>query len=226
MMKKVAVVVLRVGLVLALVGNSASAAESTVLPGTTPPPAPVGGGPIFVPGAVAYGGVNLPSHISAGNQVFETSVAGLRSYLEGIKPTDPQLYVQLAPDLEGLEARATGARVLLLTGLGVGVVSTVYAFAGQSSCQGPSVTDPTFAADSAAWGACNDDNLRKMATFTLLGLGAVLVGAVGWYALTPGRSDYFDFVNKHNRLSPQPLQFQIGYDGARRLATGGAGFVF
>jgi hypothetical protein len=214
----------RVWLLCALIGNSpsAGAAES--------PPAGEGAqaarAPAFVTVPIAYGGSALSDHIVMGNQVFETSVAGLRSYLDSIQSTDPRLYVQLNPDLQGLEARRTGARMVLLAGLGVGVASAAYAFLGQKDCHAPLVTDPAFAADSAAWGACNDDNMHKATTFTLVGLGAVIAGAAGWFALTPGRSEYFDFVNKHNRLSPQPLQFQIGYDGARRLATGGAELTF
>jgi hypothetical protein len=213
---------LRVCLLSALIGSVARAAES--------PPAgevrPVAPAATFVTAPLVYGGSTLSDHIVVGNQLFETSVAGLRSYLDSIQSSEPQLYVQLNPDLHRLEARQTGARVVFLAGLGVGAASAAYAFLGQKDCHAPLVTDPAFAADSAAWGACNDDNTRKATTFTLLGLGALVAGAAGWLALTPGRSDYFDFVNKHNRLSPQPLQFQIGYDGARRLATGGAGLTF
>jgi hypothetical protein len=167
-----------------------------------------------------------PTHLDIGHQTFDASLTGLRAYLETTKLTNPPLYAQLAPDLERLESRATLARAVLIAGLGLGTVSFIYALVGRRDCTQPSINDPAFSVDTAAWDACNRNNLRTSATFGLLGVGSMFAGSVAWFALTPGRADFFDFVNKHNRLSPEPLNFRVGYDPARRFAYGGATLAF
>jgi hypothetical protein len=167
-----------------------------------------------------------PSHLRAGNQLFDVSTAGLRAYLETIRTSDPPLYAQLAPDLEKLESRTRLARVALLTGLGVGLASTLYGIIGGKDCPAPSVDDPHFATSSAAWGACNHDNIRTMTTFGLIGAGAFLAGGLAWAAITPGHSDLLALVNKNNRAGREPLRLDLGYDPAQRLAYGGAALVF
>ncbi len=168
----------------------------------------------------------LPSHLSIGDQQFDASLAGLRAYLETTKVSDARLYAQLAPDLDRLESRAETARMVLVAGLVGGVASGLYAFAGQKGCPEPAVTDPDFAAKSAAWGACNQDNIRRIATFTFIGLGSLVAGAVGAWAIYPGRADLLDLVNKHNRLHQEPLRLDLGFDPTRGFAYGGATVAF
>jgi hypothetical protein len=170
--------------------------------------------------------VVLPSHLSVGNQQFDASLAGIRAYLETTKSSDPQLYAQLAPDLEQLEAKRTNAIAAFAAGVTATVVVGVVGFAGQADCQSPSVTDPNFGAKSAAWGACNDDNMRRLEIFGALGIAAFVAGTVTALAIAPTRADLMDLVNKHNRLSREPLHFELGYDPTRNYAYGGAAVVF
>ena len=59
-------------------------------------------------------------------------------------------------------------------------------------------------------------------TASLLGLGALVAGAVGGMAIAPGRSDMMSFVNRHNGLGGrEPIRFQLGYDPSRRFAHSG-----
>jgi hypothetical protein len=182
--------------------------------------------PIAVTPAVAYPVAVLPGLLTIGNQQFEATVPGLRAYLETVKSTDAKLYAQLAPDLDELENKVVAARFVLIAGLGVGAASIAYALLGSRDCASPSVNDPAFATSVAAWDACNGDKMNKFTTFTLIGMGSMIAGGIGWLALSPGRSDVFDLVNKHNQLSPTPLHFQLGYDPTTRLAYGGATFRF
>lgn len=169
----------------------------------------------------------LPSHLSIGDQQFDASLAGFRAYLKTAKMTDAQLYAQLAPDLERLESRAETARLVLVVGLVAGLASGIYAIAGNKSCPDPAITNPDFAAKMAAWGACNQDNVRMTETFALISLGAFLAGSVGAWAMGPGRADLLDLVNKHNRLHQPPLHIELGYDPSRRgFAYCGATVVF
>jgi hypothetical protein len=170
--------------------------------------------------------VVIPQHLQAGNQRFDASVTGFQAYLESIKSSDPGLYGQLAPDAARLESRENKAKAILAGGIVVGLASVIYGVAGADNCAEPSVTDPNFAADSAAWGACNQGNVEKMATFGFLGVGAMIVGGLFAYASWPTHQELTDLVNKNNRLSKQPLQWQLGYDPAQRFAFGGATVSF
>jgi hypothetical protein len=168
----------------------------------------------------------IPSHLAIGNRVFDASASGLRAYIESIRATEPQLYAQLAPDVERLESRQQQAWAVLIAGLIVGVSSTVYAFAGRSTCQLPSVYDPNFAAKIAAWDSCTDHNLDLTAKFAFIGLGALVAGSAGAAVVAPGRSDLLDVLAKNNRSSPEPLRLQLGYDPSHRLALVGAALPF
>jgi hypothetical protein len=209
-----------VSLSVATLGTSKGAqAQSVEVP-------PLDPAPIVVTGATNHRLVAVPDHLSIGNQQFDASVAGVRAYLETTRSTDPKLYAQLAPDVDRLESRATVARIVLVTGLAAGAASTAYALLGGKDCVAPSVTDPAFSVGMAAWAACNRDEMRRVTTFTLIGIGSIIAGGIGWLALHPGRSDVFELVNKHNRLRPEPLRFQLGYDPVGRLAYGGASLSF
>jgi len=168
----------------------------------------------------------IPNHLVVGNQIFEADVTGLRAYIESIKATQPQLYAQLAPDVEGLESERTTARTVLAIGVVAGLALGIYGFAGRPDCQEPSLNDPDFAAKSDAWGACNEHNINMMALFGFLGVGAITAGAAGAWAISPSRSDLLEVVNKNNRLSPEPLRLQLGYDPSHQLAFAVASLTF
>jgi hypothetical protein len=167
-----------------------------------------------------------PAHLEVGNQVFDGSLSGFRTYLDTQRATNPQLFSQLDPQVRDLESQATAARGVAVAGMVVALVSIVYAVAGQKTCNGPPITDPNITADLQAWGACNSDNGTHIATFMLLGVGSFTLGWIGWYALSPGRSDVLSLVNAHNRISHEPIRLQLGYDPTNRLALGGVSTVF
>jgi hypothetical protein len=168
----------------------------------------------------------IPNHLVIGDQIFEANVTGLRAYIDSIQVTQPQLYAQLAPDVEGLESERTSARAAMVIGAVTGLALGIYGFAFRPDCQEPSLNDPNFAAKSDAWGACNEQNIKTMALFSFLGLGTISAGALAAWALGPSRSEVLDVVNKHNRLSPEPLHLQLGYDPSRQFAFAGATLAF
>ena len=168
----------------------------------------------------------VPAHLEVGNQVFDGSLSGFRTYLDTKRATNPQLFSQLDPKVRDLESQATAGRAMAVTGLVVGLVSGVYAVAGRKTCNEPQNNDPYIAADLQAWGDCNSDNGTHIATFMLLGLGSIMVGEIGWLALSPGRSDVLSLVNEHNRISNEPIRLQLGYDPTNRLALGGVSTAF
>jgi len=170
--------------------------------------------------------VVIPEHLQAGNQLFDASVTGFRAYLENIKSSDPGLYGQLAPDVERLEGRESAAKTVAVGGVVLGLASIIYGVAAQDNCGDPSVTDPNFAADTQAWGACNQRNVSRIGTFAFLGIGTMVVGGIIAYASWPRHQDLLDLVNKNNRLSKHPLQWNLGYDPTHRFAFSGATVSF
>jgi hypothetical protein len=186
-------------------------------PDPPPPPQPI---EVVTPAHV------IPSHLTIGNQTFEASVKGLRAYVESIRETQPQLYAQLAPDVERLESSRTAARAVLVTGLIAGAASVLYAVAGRGNCQEPSIYDPNFAAKSDAWGSCNQHDIEMRGLFAFMGVAAFAAGGFGAWALAPSRSDLLEVLNKNNRLSPEPLRLQLGYDPSHQLAFAGAALTF
>jgi hypothetical protein len=168
----------------------------------------------------------VPTHLNILEQNFDDSVGGLRQYLQSLQPTNPALYAQLDPDLKRLEERSAQGVQMLLAGLGLGIASGVAAVLTHRDCQDPSVFDPNFAARMQEWGACNEHNLNLIATFSLLGMAAIIAGGVAAAATMPGRADRIAFMNKHNRLSTQPLRLEVGYQPESRFAFGGATLTF
>ena len=184
-------------------------------PDPPPPPTVIDNGPPVI-----------PNHLAVGNQIFEANVTGLRAYLDSIQGTQPQLYAQLAPDVERLESKRTTARAVLVAGVVAGLAAGIYGVAGRPDCQDPSIYDPNFAAKSDAWGACNDHNVKMMAAFGFIGVGAIAAGAAAAWAIAPSRSDLLEVVNKNNRQSRDPIRLQLGYDPSRELAFAGAALTF
>ena len=176
--------------------------------------------------AAYHSTVVIPENLQVGNQRFDASVAGFRAYLETVKSSEPGLYGELAPDVARLEAREDTTKAVLAGGIVVGLASVIYGVAGGDNCTEPSITDPNFAADSQAWGDCNQGNIKKMATFGFLGVGAIIVGGLIAYSSWPRHQELLDLVNKNNRLSKQPLQLQLGYDPTQRFAFSGATVSF
>lgn len=168
----------------------------------------------------------VPNHLVIKNQYFDASPGGIRNYLETIKSTNPQLYAQLSPDVDRLESRQATAITLLAGGAVAGLATAVYGIVSRNNCVEPPLSDPNFAADTQAWGQCDKDNIEHMATFSFLGAGMIAAGMIAAWATMPTRTDLLDVVNKHNRASPEPLQFQIGYDPTHQLAHAGAALSF
>jgi hypothetical protein len=170
--------------------------------------------------------VEVPTHLAIDNQTFDDSVTGFRMYLETLRTPNPELYAKLVPDAERLEWRQAVARTSLVAGVGVGVGLVLFGIFTRTDCALPSVTDPNFSAGSAAWGACNRDNMTRMELFALGGLAAMVGGGVAALVTSPRRQDLLDIVNKHNRLNPEPLRLQIGYDPSQRFARAGVALSF
>jgi hypothetical protein len=88
------------------------------------------------------------------------------------------------------------------------------------------VTDPNFSTKADQWGACNQNHMSRSMTIAIVGLGTMAVGGLTALLIAPKRSDYFDFMNRHNGMSPQPIRFNLGYDPHRRFALAGATLTF
>ncbi len=167
-----------------------------------------------------------PEHLVAGNQYFDASPSGFEAYLKSIRETRPDLFAQLAPDADRLASRFDLGVGLAVGGVAAGIGSAIYGVASQKTCAEPQLSDPNFGADSAAWGQCNHDNIAHIATFGFIGGGLMAAGLIAALAVSPTHADLIDLVNKNNRLSPEPLRLELGYDPTQRLARAGATLFF
>lgn len=158
----------------------------------------------------------VPSNLSIGEQHFDASVPGLRTYLESIRTTNPALYGRLVPEAERLDSRATVGRTALIGGMALGLGLVLTGVFTRQDCASPSVSDPNFDAATATWEACHRDNVDRLQLFTFGGIAAAVTGVLTALVVSPTRQDLFDVVNEHNRASPEALRLQIGYvPGAR-----------
>jgi len=189
-----------------------------------PPPAPMTQAMMIAPARSPV--YQVPDHLEVGEQVFDGSLSGFRAYLDTKRASDPQLFAQLDPQVSRLESRAATATGVFVAGAVIGLVSGVYAVVGRRTCNEPPLTDPNFAADTQAWGDCNGQNQTHLAGFMLLGLGAVVLGGIGYYGLSPHRSDLLNLVNEHNRITHTPIRLQLGLDPTSHVALGGVATAF
>jgi hypothetical protein len=158
--------------------------------------------------------------LAAGEQYFDGSFSGFRSYLESIKAKDLGLYTQLDPKLARLEGRQTAGVALIVTGIVAPLAGVIIGVAAQKSCHDPSLKDPNYSAAWDDWSKCEDDNRTFAATAIVAGLVIGLAAEIGAYAVSPPRSALLDLVNEHNRLSHDPLRWQVGYNPTSQTAFG------
>lgn len=136
----------------------------------------------------------------AEGQYFDASPAGFQDYLNSIKTTNPNLFAQLAPDADRLQKKVVLGRTLMVVGLIAGGAVTVAGIASHNQTTSDALTG--------------------------IGAGLLLVGAIAGLSAGPSRNDLVDLVNKHNRLTPPPLQLQFSYDPGQHLASAGATLTF
>ena len=215
--------------------RTAAAQGGADAPATEPPAAPMADG--SSPSAdtqprrslVPALGRKMPEHLQSGDAYYDLSVRGLRLRLESLKHTDAANYARLDGELSTLEHRRTASYVLFGVGLLAPLATWgVYsALQSQQSCPPmPPATTPNFEAASAAWYECNRANSEFDVTPFAIGGGVMVAALVSALIVAPKRSDLFEFVNLHNRLTGEPIRWQLGYDPARRSAYAGASVHF
>jgi hypothetical protein len=167
-----------------------------------------------------------PTNLVINDQYFDGNVAGLRMYLESIRTTNPDLYTQLVPAAERLESQVTIARTALVAGMGVGLALILTGVLTRAECTLPQVGAANFSTGAAEWESCNRDNMTRLQLFSVAGIVALLGGGVTALVTSPRRQDLLDVVNQHNRVNPEPLRLQIGYDPNHRFARAGVALTF
>jgi hypothetical protein len=181
-------------LLLALAAASASFLEGRAAraqaPYVPPPPPPPMAAPV------------LPHSFTASGQYYDASLSGVRSFVETYRATDPQLYAQLDAKAADLEAMRTRGWIVGLTTAGIGLGMVVGGFLLYKPTPAGSGQTPDFT--PILIGGC-------------VGVPLVLFSYYIGNAFAPGRTDFMDFVNYHNRLNPDhPLTWQLGWNPAAR----------
>ena len=170
-------------------------------------------------------GSRTPEHFQAGEQFYDFSLRGLRLRLDGMKEVDSVTYARLDDELSGLERRRNLSYVLFGTAVLAPLVSWgVFAAARtERSCPDmPSAMTPNFDAARNAWFECHRAESEFDFTPIAVGVGVSVAALVSALIVAPKRSEMLEFVNLHNRLTREPIRWQLGYDPARRSAFAGA----
>lgn len=121
------------------------------------------------------------SNFQQGNQYYDGSVSGLSDYMVDLKGQDSRVHAELAADLESIQSKRMWSYIAPAV-LAIGGIGLEIAGAGNGS-------------------------IPAMATGSLM----LLASVPAYWLLAPGRSDYLNFINKHNRLRPgSPLKLNMG----------------
>ncbi|PIU01198.1 MAG: hypothetical protein COT74_01450 [Bdellovibrionales bacterium CG10_big_fil_rev_8_21_14_0_10_45_34] len=150
----------------------------------------------------------IPERFKSNQKAYDTSVSGMRLYLNDIRSTRPELYGVLNEEVEELEASRNRAMWI-----GWGLIG-----AGSLAALGASTVFATKETNSRGQ---EETKLNG----TALGLGAAMLagGATVLLVLPPGREDVYKILRKHNRLnSKEPLEWYLGMVPSQ----GGAGLIF
>ena len=86
----------------------------------------------------------------------------------------------------------------------------------------PSAMSPNFQSASNTWFECNRAQNELDFTPIAIGAGVSVAALVSALIVAPKRTEMLEFVNLHNRLTREPIRWQLGYDPARRSAFAGA----
>lgn len=128
-----------------------------------------------------------PSHISVGSQHYDGSISGMRSYLNSIQSSEPDVYRALDPKLQSLESNHTIGSLLLYGGTTIGGLIAIVPLLAHKPGDELSLT-PLY-----------------------VGLGVMLVSGTAGIIIRPGRSDFLQFINDHNRINPSsPMELRLG----------------
>ncbi len=177
----------------------ASAARAQVPYVPPPPPPPVAAVPA------------MPHSFTVSGQYYDASLSGVREFVETYRTTDPQLYAQLDAKAADLEAMRTRGWIVGLTTAAVGIGTLVGGIALYKPPAPGSTQTPDFTPVLVA--GC-------------VGVPLILLSYYIGNAFAPGRTDFMDFVNYHNRLNPtHPLSWQLGWNPTARGPMIGATFA-
>jgi hypothetical protein len=144
----------------------------------------------------------MPHSFTVSGQYYDASLSGVREFVDTYRTTDPQLYAQLDAKASDLEAMRTRGWIVGVTAAAVGVATLVGGFMLYKPPPAGSTQTPDFTP-----------------LYVGAGVGIPLILFSYWIgnAFAPGRTDYMDFVNYHNRLNPnRPLTWQLGWNPAAR----------
>jgi hypothetical protein len=212
-----------------------AAAQSPADSAPGPAPAPQAGDPPLPndsqvrPTLVPTLGLRTPEHLRVGEQYYDFSLRGLRLRLDSMKEIHATTYARLDEELSALERRRTASYVLVGAAVAAPLVSwgVSAALRSRQTCPDmPSAWSPNFDADRKAWFECNQSQNDFDFTPIAIGAGISVVAFVTALIVAPKRSEMLEFVNLHNRLTGEPIRWQLGYDPARRSAFTGAAIHF
>jgi hypothetical protein len=133
------------------------------------------------------------------NKYYGLSIDGLEGYLRDLEKDDPLTREKLQPDFDNLKSKVKTAKIVLWSGIGLGVGFIAYSWIANPQKPMPALTDPNWSPTLQS----NANATTAAITGTALGVGIGLAGLLVAYIVSPGNDEYRSFVNKNNELSPK-----------------------
>lgn len=178
----------------------------TYYPDTYRNPAPVG---IFQPSPTYQISVP-PSQIRINNFVYDASLSGFRRLIEeNHRDSSPDVYKKISERIDQLERNQSIANWVHLSGLVLGI--SYIAFGPLPAKRSWCGFQSRFDTDCLIY----EDNHREIddARFNnaMIGFSIWLAGLCYAIYKQPGRSDFLNLINEHNKLVPNtPIQMNLG----------------
>jgi hypothetical protein len=134
----------------------------------------------------------FPESLTANGQYFDVSIGGLENYVDNLKISRPDVYVQLILELDRLRAKRNLSWVVAGAGVATGGAMMIYGWQA----------GPVFMGEP-----------QPHAGLMVGGVGVIALGMFATWYIQPDRKDYMNFLNKSNSLTPDSqLRWQLGFD--------------
>jgi hypothetical protein len=175
--------------------------------------------PIYNPPGTTTTTIVFPRKMTISNQMYPFGLDGIKSYMRDIQNENPELYTALKPDMDDLDKRTSSGWTYMIGGnvLGIGIVVTsivlgTTVLAEKKEFMGETHSTP---------------NMGIMIGGSLVGAGIMAIGTIVGLSSMPKDEDYYNFVNKHNRLDKEnPIKVELGYNPCRESFEGTLAFQF
>lgn len=153
-----------------------------------------------------------PKRFQVGDMYYASSFKGLQSFMRDLQVENPELHQRLSPDFLAMKRSRDAANATWIASGVIGSTLMVGAFTFWQD------TKTVFKPGDAFY----DPNAKEPSLAVLASaFGVYVAGGLLGILIYPGDDKIYNFINSHNRHSPeQKLNWQLGVDVSQNLEPG------